>query len=300
MKGFKKWITSPITTIVLFVAAGGLLLFSTIGAARALPQYISETYSGHVEMYDIGVSLLENGERVAWRDYKDDSEGDNWDETNTTPTKVGILLNKLLGKDEEFVPGKAYPEEISVENTGTINEWVRVTLYKYWLDPNGNKVIAYDKDRSGSLPTGMVMAEENGLTTYGLSPALIEFTYNNLVDEKGNGDWIFDKEASTPEEREVYYYNKLLESGSKTTPLTKTLSVNQSVADAVIQTTEDDGKTVVTTFVYDGWQFCVEAAVDAVQERNATDAIKSAWGRDVSFTNGIMALGKGDNDDETN
>ena len=297
MKGFKKWITSPITTIVLFVAAGGLLLFSTIGAARALPQYISETYSGHVDMLDIGVSLLEKSAHddkakiVAFRDYKDTTEGDNWDETNT-PTKVGPLLGNLLAKGEEFVPGKTYTEEISVQNTGTINEWVRVTLYKYWLDPEGNKVIPFDKNlKEEMLPTGMVMAPETSvINSYSLSPALIHFTYDNVVDGNGNGDWIHDEEASIPEEREVYYYNKLLTKDATTTPLTKSLSVHKSIADTVVQTPEDDGKTVVTTFVYDGWQFCVEASVDAVQERNAVDAIKSAWGRDVSFDNGTMVL----------
>lgn len=303
MKGFKKWITSPIATIVLFVTAAGLLLFSTIGGARAAFLAISETYSGQVEMYDIGVSLMEKSahdeeaEIVAYRNYVKNSQ-DEWTET---PGKVGKLLENLLASNEEFVPGKTYSEEISVKNTGTINEWVRVTIYKYWLDPNGNKVVPYNKEwdaeiKNGTraLPEGMVMADEGNLATYGLSPELIKITYANEDEGNGQGDWILDKEASTEtEERTVYYYNKLLKAGEDTTktPLTSALTIDKSVADKVKQTPEDDGKTIVTTFVYDGWQFCVEADVDAVQERNAVEAIKSAWGRDVSFReDGTMVL----------
>lgn len=303
MKGFKKWITSPIATIVLFVTAAGLLLFSTIGGARAAFLAISETYSGQVEMYDIGVSLMEKSahdeeaEIVAYRNYEKNSQ-DEWRET---PGKVGKLLENLLASNEEFVPGKTYSEEISVKNTGTINEWVRVTIYKYWLDPNGNKVVPYNKEwdaeiKNGTraLPEGMIMADEGNLATYGLSPELIKITYANEDEGNGQGDWILDKEASTEtEERTVYYYNKLLKAGEDTTktPLTSALTIDKSVADKVKQTPEDDGKTIVTTFVYDGWQFCVEADVDAVQERNAVEAIKSAWGRDVSFReNGTMVL----------
>lgn len=279
MKNLKKWITSPIATVILFVAAAGLLLFSTIGGARAAFLAISETYTGQVEMYDIGVSLLEKSaqdeqpKEVAHRNYIKNSQ-DQWDETK------GVLLSNLLAKGEEFVPGKEYTEELSVANTGTINEWVRVTIYKYWTDPQGNKVFTD--------------ANAKGESTPGLAPSLIKLTPANVDSGDGNGAWILDTEASSQtEERTVYYYNKLLNSGTDTTatPLTSKLSVDTSVAKKVTQTTSDDGKTIVTSYDYDGWQFCIEATVDAVQERNAVDAIKSAWGRDVSFReNGTMVL----------
>lgn len=279
MKNLKKWITSPIATVILFVAAAGLLLFSTIGGARAAFLAISETYTGQVEMYDIGVSLLEKSaqdeqpKEVAHRNYIKNSQ-DQWDETK------GVLLSNLLAKGEEFVPGKEYTEELSVANTGTINEWVRVTIYKYWTDPQGNKVFTD--------------ANAKGESTPGLAPSLIKLTPANVDTGDGSGAWILDTEASSQtEERTVYYYNKLLNSGTDTTstPLTSTLSVDTSVAKKVTQTTSDDGKTIVTSYDYDGWRFCIEATVDAVQERNAVDAIKSAWGRDVSFReNGTMVL----------
>ena len=44
-----------------------------------------------------------------------------------------------------------------------------------------------------------------------------------------------------------------------------------------------DGYTVITTkYDYDGKKFVVKAEVNAVQTHNAADAIKSAWGVNVS------------------
>jgi hypothetical protein len=291
MKNLKKWITSPVATVLLFVAAAGLLLFSTIGGARAAFLAISETYTGQVEMFDIGVTLMEKSphspnneaQRVAYRNYVKNSQ-DEWTET---PGGVGLLLDYLLPKDkqgnitEAFVPGKTYSEEISVRNTGTINEWVRVTIYKYWTrDPNHARQLA----KSDDVP----------VITPELSPDLIQLGYTNVDTGDGKGDWILDKEASSQtEERTVYYYNKLLESGKDTSILTNTLKVDDYVASKVSQrTVEEDGyKKIITSYDYDGWQFCIEATVDAVQERNAVDAIKSAWGRDVSFRDdGTMVL----------
>ena len=280
MKNFKKWITSPIATVILFVAAAGLLLFSTIGGVRAAFIAYSDMYRGEVALLDIGVTLLEksagddakdNPRPVAYRNYVKYSQ-DEWDEYR------GELLTKLLGNNEEFIPGKPYLEEISVANTGSINEWVRVTIYKYWTDPNGNKVFTD--------------SNEIGESTPGLSPSLIKLEYANLDSGDGKGSWIPDEKATT-EERQVFYYNKLLkvDSDTKDTPLTSTLTVDTSVAKKVTQTPSEDGKTIVTSYDYDGWKFCIEATVDAVQERNAVAAIKSAWGRDVSFReDGTMKL----------
>ena len=283
MKNLKKWITSPAGSIALFVLAAGLLLFSTIGSAWAALQYFSEIYKGHVEMYDIGVELLEKSdpegeaERVAWRTYIQNTQ-DEWDET-LGEDHIGVLLANMLpakedGEKEELVPGKHYFEEISCRNSGTIDEYVRITLYKYWVNADGEKVFTASAD--------------DPITTQGLSPALINFTFPYL-----GSDWILDeKNSAETEERQIYYYNKLLTAGSDTTgtPLTGTLTVDPSVTLRVTKTISDDGKTITTSYDYDGWQFCVEATVDAVQDHNAVDAIKSAWGRDVSISGGTLQL----------
>jgi hypothetical protein len=277
MKKFSKWITSPTATIALFAVAAGLLLFSTIGGAYAALTYFSETYNGQVELQDIGVTLMEKGEHddaakaVAYRDYTKDTQ-DDWKETEGE-THTGVLLSGMLAEDEVFVPGKAYKEEISCANTGSIDQYVRITLCKYWTDPEGNKVFT--------------KKDENDLTTPELTPDLIKFTFPNA------SSWILDTQnSSETEERQIYYYNKLLAAGSDTTntPLTGTLTVDPSVTLRVTKTISDDGKTITTSYDYDGWQFCVEATVDAVQDHNAVDAIKSAWGRDVSISGGALQL----------
>ena len=55
--------------------------------------------------------------------------------------------------------------------------------------------------------------------------------------------------------------------------------------------TEEDGKVITTTsYTYDGIEFCVEAKVDAIQEHNADEAIKSAWGKDVHVRGTTLTL----------
>ena len=61
MKKFKKILASPITTIAAFVLAAGLLLFSSIGGARAALTYFSDDYAANIQLQEIGVTLVENG-----------------------------------------------------------------------------------------------------------------------------------------------------------------------------------------------------------------------------------------------
>lgn len=287
MKNFRKWITSPVATVLLFAAAAGLLLFSTIGAARAVPQIQSQYYKGRVELEHIGVSLLEKSAAdkeariVAYRDYIPKS-ADQWNEVSSDKygKGTGELLQNLLVKNSEgttaeFVLGKTYEEQLSVRNTGKINEYVRVTIYKYWTDPAGNKVFMDENTK--------------GETTPGLSPDLIRLEWANLDNGSGNGDWIIDPLKSTEtEERTVLYYNRALAAGKDTSPLTSSLTVDRHVADKVTKKTvenEEAGyRIIITSYDYDGWQFFIEAQVDAVQEHNVVDAIRSAWGRTVQVS----------------
>lgn len=260
MSKFKKIITSPVFTIGSFVLAAGLLVFSSVGGARAALTYYSETYSSRVEMFDIGVTLLENGNEVSWRNYDSKKADGTWNDA------TGELLTGLIPEGEEFKLGKTYPEELSVKNSGTINQYVRVNIYKYWLsaeDENGDRSKLQD-----------------------LSPELIKLNFVNL-----GSDWIIDESASTAE-RTVLYYNKVLGSGETTPLLADTISIDGSLAAKVSQTTETSGgyTTITTVYSYDGVQFCIEAEVDAVQEHNAEDAIWSAWGRRVNVSDGVLSL----------
>lgn len=254
MKRIKRFIKSPTATILAFFLAVGLLLFSAVGGARAALTYFSDTYVSRVQMSNIGVTLLENGNAVSKRDYNKTSDG-TWNES------TGVLLENMLGKDEEFKVGKKYKEELNVENSGTIDQYVRVSIYKYWVK------------------------KDNKQQT--LSPGLIDL---NLVNV--GSDWILDKTSST-DERTVLYYSKLLKKGEKTSLFADSIKVDKMVASKVTETVikeEGNKKTIKTTYDYDGMQFCVEAKVDAVQNHNAEDAIWSAWGRRVTVNNDTLSL----------
>ena len=62
------------TVWALSIAASVLLLFSAANSSRAALTYYSENYSAEFQMFDIGVTLLENGNEASWRNYtqKDD------------------------------------------------------------------------------------------------------------------------------------------------------------------------------------------------------------------------------------
>ena len=258
--------TSSAGIIVAFVAAIGLLLFGSIGGARAALTYFSETYSSQVEMFDIGVTLKENGEDVSWRDYEYTRADGTWKEN------TGVLLANMLGEDEngkqeQLQLGKAYKEELNVRNSGTINQYVRVTVYRYWVDENS------------------VDADGNMKKDLAYDPAYIELNFTNI-----GSAWLEDTNARTPE-RTVLYYNKLLNAGEETPLFADKLTINGGVALQTQQTELPDG-TIQTIYEYDGARFCLEARVDAVQENNAEAAALSAWGRQVSIDEdaGILNL----------
>ena len=250
---FKKLLASPVFSVIAFVLAAGLLIFSSVSGARAALTIRSTDYQGEISLDDIGVSLVENGELVSTRDYANSSKVNvAWLEAR------GDLLSGMLAEGETLKLGKAYTEKLAVRNTGTINEFVRVTVYKYWVDANGNKLT-------------------------NLSPSLIDLKF-----EEGNG-WVMDKNSST-DERTVMYYTKRLPVGTSdgkndTPALTSTLTIDPKAAVEVTQTeTAVDGnhKTIKTTYTYDTKTFVVEATADAVQDHHADHAIPSAWGVKLS------------------
>ncbi len=250
----KKFITSPAGTMGAFALAVGLLASSSVGGARAALTYYSETYTSRVQMYDIGVTLLENDKEISWRNYDSRKDNGRWLE------EKGVLLENMVPEGEKFKIGVWYPEELKVMNSGTINQYVRVSLYKYWLDENGEKVQT-------------------------LTPDLID-----LELQTDNG-WMIDEESST-DERTILYYNRVLETGETSPAFAGRLKIDQSVTAKVTQTTEKtaNGSKIITTYDYDGVQFCIEATVDAVQEHNVEDAVWSAWGRKVTVNDGILSL----------
>ena len=56
-------------TGILLLIAAALLAGSAAGSSQAALSYYSENYTAQFEMFDIGVTLLENGKEVSWRNY---------------------------------------------------------------------------------------------------------------------------------------------------------------------------------------------------------------------------------------
>ena len=137
MKKKNLW-SSP----VLFLSAAAvLLLMSTVGSTRAALTYYSDNYEMNVEVSSIGVSLLENGEVVSSRNYTDRGWVSNHVGEDGEPR--GTLLEGRFRGEEKLVPGKVYEEALSVRNSGEIDSYVRVVLYRSWKDA---------ADKKGNLP----------------------------------------------------------------------------------------------------------------------------------------------------
>lgn len=239
--------------IALLSASALLLAGSTVGSTRAALTYYSDNYTADMSVSSIGVSLTENGKTISSRDYS--HSNNEWDVTK------GELF-KDLQKDDSIVPGKAYGEELGVSNSGSIDSYVRVILTKSWTDTKGNK----DTE---------------------LSPDFIDLHF-----VEGNG-WIIDETASTPE-RTILYYTGIVPAGESTSNFTDTLKIDNKIAEKVkVETDKDEeGNEIIRhIYKYDGYQFHVDAEVNAVQTHNAQDAIKSAWGVNVNVSaDGTLSL----------
>lgn len=251
MKKKKKNSRFQKSTLVLLAVAVVLLAGSAIGSTRAALTYFSENYAAQMNTPKIGVALLENGEEVA-----NDSDEEV---ANDSDEEVKSLLTGLTEDGAKFQLGREYKEELAVRNTGTIDQYVRVTIYKYWMTPETE--------------------EQESVKDTTLSPSYID-----LQMAEGNG-WIEDAGARTTE-RSVWYYTEPLAVGATTPALSDTIQIDNAVASKVSESTAmEDGKQVTTTvYAYDGYTFQVKAEVDAVQNHNAQAAIKSAWGVDAAMS----------------
>lgn len=209
--------------------------------------------AGAATMSSIGTSIVENGNVVANRDYTSD---DSWEGTES-----GALFSNMTEEIDNFKLGKRYSYEISVKNSGDIDTYVRMIIKKTIQDANG------DKDTT-------------------ISPELIELEFS---DE----DWIIAEDQSTPE-RTVCYYKKILEMGSTTPNLINSIKVDNSIGKISTEklvTDENGYETIEVVYAGAEKSFNLDMEVDAVQTHNAADAIKSAWGVNVTVdSNGDIEL----------
>lgn len=196
-----------------------------------------EIYS--LDVLSMEVMLLENGNIIA-------------KSNDDVALSTGELLANLSGNTGEsnIIPGKIYKEELEIKNSGTINQYARVTIYRYWTDEEGNKV-------------GNLVPENIDL---------------KLTQQE---DWFVDEAAAT-KEKTVIYYTKLIPAG-ESVKFSETFRILPSAStDMNITATKSGENTIINTKrTYDGYKAYLEVKVDTVQEHSAQNAIWEAWGKQV-------------------
>lgn len=262
MKKMKSFFRSSMGTTFMFMLAILLLMTGTIGGVRATPQIFNpDFYYGGLELDEIGITLLENGGPVSSRNYNKTKQAFDVSSNDAKNAEQGILLANMLG-NEKLKIGKKYDEILSVRNTGVIPEYVRVTVYKYWVsvdkDGNETRFDAYNAEGKDILNK------------------LIELHFLE------GDDWVIDHGADT-KERTVLYYKHLLQPGKDTTAFTDKLAINNAILDFGMKDPieKDAAGNVLSwswSWVVDGLEFRIEAEADGVQNHNARAAVKSAWG----------------------
>ena len=250
MTKVKAILRSPIFTVVLFVAAAALLLSGTVGATQAAPRIQSQDYRAEVQLTNIETALTEQGTVVEGdgtlllKSFADANTADglSWDAT----------ANDGAGAVKGFAIGKKYKEELAVRNIANASErgipqYVRVSVYKYWVDEKGDKVPELD-------------------------PKYIEL---NFVEKNG---WTIDTASSTRERTVLYYtgddpQTALLDPQGNSPAFTDTIRISEKVMNATEKAA--DGSTID----YNNKRFMIKAVVDAVQDHNGEKAMISAWGQ---------------------
>ena len=237
MKKFRDFLSRPAVTATLLALALVLLAGSTLGGIAAAPMYESLVQDTEMNLKHIGVALYENDKEVP--------EG-------------GTLLKDLLkrnGNDPKHKNEKKYSEVLTVKNTGTINEYVRVTVYKYWK--------AFENDR----PNAKLVKKPE-----------MDANWIELGFVEGNG-WTIDHDADT-EERTVLYYATPLAPNEISKPFLDSITIKEEATHDVTKKVDEENGVITSTWTYDynGAQFCVEAHVDGVQDHNMEKAKISAWG----------------------
>ncbi len=234
----KKILRSPAATAVMLLLALVLLLTGFVDSVRAaLNLQESTIYESQLSTTSIGVTLQEDGKTYA---------------SGFGVMKVGAKDVAEAAGDKEFKIGKTYSLPLAVYNSGSIDEYVRITVYKYWVAPSGT-----------ATATGWFAGE--GTKDRSLDPGKIV-----LADNVAG--WVKDPGAETLE-RSVYYYQGKLSPGGDPVPFPQTVTIDSSIVKEV-----ELSSTGTYLYSYDGAGFVLQIEVDAVQTHSGDAARKGSWG----------------------
>ena len=259
-------------SLALLAAAALFLGAGTFAAAKTVFDIQSDYYRAHFYLNHLQVHLIENGKDVCARAGHENDLDSGSKVTGELATTLGYEhkdgKNEVLGSIE---PGKLYKEEIAAQNGSDIDEFVRLTIRKYWMEPQ--------KDADGN-----VVNDENGdpvlVKSSKLKPSRIHLYYKGKEGYNSNA-WALNKKEQTTESS-TYYYKLDLDPDATTPLLFDKVSIDKDIIDlGEVKTTEsqEGGKTIYKyEYQYDDCVFFIEADVQAIQTHNINDAIKSQWG----------------------
>ena len=282
-------------TLALLAATALLFGGGSFAGTKAALTYFSNDYTAEFKLDHLQVHLIENGVDVC-HDNNVMTSVHRYDNGGARDKKYrGNLLEYLgytfdtsdvakhrtdapaytLGPPGAVEPGRTYKEEIKAENGNDIDEYVRLTVRKYWV--------------------------KDGKKDTTLSPDLIKLSYNGK--DYNSGAWTLNSaENKGSKETSTYYLKKVLpgtgDKNAVTEPLFNELTIDKSVADeANVTVSEDTSRSTETKKVYtyeydyDGYTFYIEADVQAIQTHNVNDAISALWGvSNVSAKNGVVTV----------
>ena len=282
-------------TLALFAAMLIALSGGLIGTQAKLSIF-SDFYIADFELDHLQVHLIENGKDVCHGEntmtsvhrYDSGEARDQKYHGNlveylgyTNDTHYGETPAYKLGTPGSIEPGRTYKEEISAKNGQNIDQYVRLTVKKYWVETDPE--------------TG-----ETKKATY-LDPALIKLTYNGKA--YNSGAWQRNKKEHS-EESDTYYLSSMLKKKKASALLFNELTIDKKIVDQITPsepsstseetTVTDDGETVTVytySYDYDNYTFYIEASVQAIQTHNVNDAIDSLWGvENISAKNGKVTV----------
>ena len=242
---------TPVKAAILILTIV-MLLFSGVQTTRAALTYQSNYYVAETEMKSIGISLVENGSVVSGELLKG-------------PLKVRDAKGKDVTKaEQEFQYGVTYTEELAVQNSGSIDQYARVIVTRYWLQDGET-----DQAKSNTDPS--------------LDPRLIKL--------HPTGNWI-DGGTSASGERLVFYYPGILGAGQTSSPFIDAFQVDGSLAVKARTVDTDESGRIRIIYEYDGRSFVIAAEAQCVQTHNADLAVTSAWGADAASRLGLAGGGE--------
>lgn len=242
----KKLLTFGIPATAFLAAAGLLLAGSAVGSTRAALNIYSDEYQSVLDVPELKVELQREEKDGGYKAIEGSA----------------LLSGAEDEEDAEAVIGKEYGEKLRVSNTGDLDSYVRVRIYKSWAD-------------------------EKGAPIRTLSPELI----NLKLNLEGSG-WAVGEESDNSEEMTVLYYMKPLAPGAPTPDFMEGYQISYDIWKKVNANGFAYGGTVSDGDVVGGPSLKLEVEVDSVQTVGGSEAIMSAWGRPMSVADdGSLSFG---------